>query len=249
MKRIKYLGFLVCSLSVIGLIACGGGGGGSTNTTTGTTSIKSVGTITGFGSVYVGETKFETNNANIYRDDDLVSQDDLRIGMLVTVEGTYDEDDDVGYAEKIIYDKTLKGPITHITINATEPATKVLEIMGQQVIVKKGETKFENTSFEDLAEGMLIEVSGYFDSSDAIQATYIEKESDDFDSDHDEIEIEGYLSELDMDERTFMLNGYLVNYRHADFGSLSPFDLEDGMFVEVEGLSLIHISEPTRPTT
>ena len=194
MKNLKTLYIIVSLLSAFGIVACGSGDGSSSN---GTTSIRSAGTITGFGSVYVGQTKFETDDAVIYRDGDLVNEDDLRVGMVVEVRGTYDDDEGVYWADMIDYDKVLKGPIAEITM--VDPVTKELEILGKRVIVKRGETEFEDTSFDDLAIGMFVEVSGYTDSSEAIVATYLEKDDDDFDEDNDEIEIEGYVAALDMD--------------------------------------------------
>ena len=163
------------------------------------------------------------------------SANDLRKGMVVEVEGTYDDEEGIGYADMIKYDKELEGPISSISFDPTEPMIKELEVMGKRVIVKKNETKFEDTSFDDLAEGMFIEVSGYKDSSDAIHATYVEKESDAYDPVDDEVEIEGFVTELDMDNETFVIDSYTVYYSKAEFDDFSPSELENGLFVEVEG--------------
>ena len=229
MKNLKILYAIISLLLAIGIVACGSGGGSSSN---GTTSIRSLGTITGFGSVYVGQTRFDTGGAKILRDGDRVSEDDLRVGMVVEVYGTCDVDD--CQADTIKYDKTLKGPIG--SIRSLDPETKELEILGKRVIVRKGKTKFEDTSFDDLAVGMYVEACGYTYSSGALMATYLEKDSDDFDSDEDEIEIEGYVEALDTDAETFELDSYLIDYSQAEFDDLSPDDLKDGLFVEVEGM-------------
>ena len=232
MKNLKILYIIISLLSAVGIVACGSGGSGDGSSSNGTTSIRSEGTITGFGSVYVGQTRFDTGGATILRDGDRVSEDDLRVGMVVEVYGTYD--DDGCQADSIEYDKTLKGPIGSIT--SLDPETKELEILGKRVIVGKGKTKFEDTSFDDLAVGMYVEASGYTYSSGALMATYLEKDSDDFDSDEDEIEIEGYIAALDTDAETFELDSYLIDYSQAEFDDLSPDDLKDGLFVEVEGM-------------
>ena len=231
MNNLKIIHIIIGLLAVAGIVACGDGSGSNA---TGTTSIRSVGTITGFGSVYVGQTKYESDYADIYRDGESATENDLRIGMVVEVWGTSDDDEGVYRADTIDYDKTLKGPIADIiTVDA---ATKELEILGKSVIVKKGETEFEDTSFENLTIGMFVEVSGYTDSSEAILATYLEKDDDDFDEDKDEIEIEGYLAALDTEAETFQLDNYLIDYSQAEFDDLSPDDLENGLFVEVEGM-------------
>ena len=229
MKNLKILFMIISLLSAVGIVACGSGDGSSSN---GTTSIRSVGTITGFGSVYVGQTRFDTGGATILRDGDRVSEDDLRVGMVVEVYGTYDDGD--CQADTIDYDKTLKGPIDSITL--LDPETKELEILGKRVIVGKGKTKFEDTSFDDLAVDMYVEASGHIYSSGALMATYLEKDSDDFDSDEDEIEIEGYVAVPNKDAKTFELDSYLIDYSQAEFDDLSPDDLKEGLFVEVEGM-------------
>ncbi len=233
MKEVKLIYFVFCLLAVAGLLACGGGGG-SGDSTFGSTQFTSIGTITGFGSVYVGETKFETKNADIYLDGELGSQDDLRIGMKVKVKGTYDDDDEMGDADTIEYDKELEGPIS--SIEEVNPDRKELMVMCKKVIVEKGETKFENTSFDDLAEYMFIEVSGYPDSSGAIRATYIEKIYDVYDPEEDEVEIEGVVENWNEEDMTFEIEGCVVYYSEdTEFDGLSPSELEDGLYVEVEG--------------
>ncbi len=233
MKEVKLIYFVFCLLAVAGILACGGGGG-SGDSTSGSTQFTSIGTITGFGSVYVGETKFETKNADIFLDDELGSQDDLRIGMVVTVKGTYNEDDEMGDADTIEYDKELEGPIS--SIEEVNSDIKELMVMCKKVIVEKGETKFENTSFEDLAEYMFIEVSGYPDSSGAIRATYIEKIYDVYDPEEDEVEIEGVVENWNEEDMTFEIEGCVVYYSEdTEFDGFSPSELEDGLYVEVEG--------------
>ena len=48
----------------------------------------STGTITNFGSVYVNGIKFDTSNASITVNGEEVSEDELHVGMISTIDGT-----------------------------------------------------------------------------------------------------------------------------------------------------------------
>ncbi len=83
-QRLRYLSLM--TVFIAGLTACGGGtqvaGGGI-----GGTGI-SQGSITAFGSVWVNGVEFDTSNASILRNGSSVTQSDLAIGMVVTVDGS-----------------------------------------------------------------------------------------------------------------------------------------------------------------
>ena len=80
----------IATAATIGISACSSGGrdvagiGGSGYT--------SSGTITGFGSIYVNGVKFDTSSSTISIDDSPGIEDDLAIGMRVTVNGTLNAD-------------------------------------------------------------------------------------------------------------------------------------------------------------
>jgi hypothetical protein len=98
-RPLIFLMLLAISLSAI-LSGCGdgGGGGGGNSTTPGTTpsssatttAVVSTGPITGFGSVILNGIEFETTQAEIKVEDQVVREDELRIGMRVAVEGVRD---------------------------------------------------------------------------------------------------------------------------------------------------------------
>ena len=84
---------LSAMLSGCGAGGGGGGGGGGSNTTPATTStssatttaVVSTGPITRFGSVVLNGIEFDTTQADIRVEDQIVREDELRIGMRVTV--------------------------------------------------------------------------------------------------------------------------------------------------------------------
>ena len=91
----------------LALSACGGSGG-STDTTPvppSATAKSVVGTITGFGSIYVNGIEYDTNGAS-YEVDDASASDDsaLAVGMVVKVQGSVNADGRTGSASSVSYD-------------------------------------------------------------------------------------------------------------------------------------------------
>ena len=105
------------------LAACGGGGGETAGVGTGGTGSFSVGSVTGFGSVFVNGVRFEDNGARLVDDDGTVKvlgSDDnpLKVGMVVEVTGSVDDSGTVRKATQIAYGAELKGPVTAVDVAA-----------------------------------------------------------------------------------------------------------------------------------
>lgn len=161
---------LVLILSSAGLISCGGGlalllaeGG------IGGTGI-SLGPILAFGSVVVNGVKYETDTAQfVVNGDDMAEQDDLRLGMIVTVVGETNDDNISGTAEAVSYEPNLIGPVT------TAPVGDTFRAMKQTVIVD-ARTQYDNVPGNDVSglnEGDIVEVSGHVDVNGTIYATFV----------------------------------------------------------------------------
>jgi hypothetical protein len=214
------------------LSACGGGGSGDSTTSSGAT-ISSVGTITGFGSVYVNGIEFETDGAS-YRVDDSDGFDDssLAVGMKVKVVGSINADGLTGTATSVFYDDDVEGPIDAGSLNLIDTGTKTFSIFGLEVRVSATQTVFDDgASFDGLAEGQKVEVSGYFDGNEII-ATRIERQSD-LD---DEFELKGTVIGYDGSTVTLSLqNGAVAGpYSVSPAAELDiPAD-PTGSFVEVK---------------
>lgn len=152
-----------------------------------------MGTITGFGGVFVNGIKFETGSSSYEVDDDgSLSQDDLAIGMKVKVKGTVNADGRTGTATSIEYDDDIEGPVAGLTDDGT---FKRFTIFGMNVQAELGATIFDDgLSYANLNEGDIVEVSGYFDYvSDTLIATYIEPQS----PGDDEFEVKGTVTAYD----------------------------------------------------
>jgi hypothetical protein len=236
----------VVTASALALVlsACGGGGGGSvasvgSDAATGAGSGGGVsaagqsttGAIDSFGSVFVNGVKFETDDAEIIIDGERRSEDDLSVGMVVTVQGEVNDDGVTGNAQRILYDDDLTGPITRITATADGDAL-LLEILGFSVIVERTGTRFDDVSFDTLAVNDVVEVSGFVGQGDRLRATRIERKSN-FEPGRSEVELTGRVRGLTA--TTFILGDLTVDFSTANLDDVDDATLQEGMLVEVEG--------------
>jgi uncharacterized protein DUF5666 len=213
------------------LIACSNSGGG-----VGGSGIISRGSITDFGSIVVGGTYFDTRDATVVVDGeeqgvgDAVVLDNLDVGRVVTVIGSFGDDVDTAVADRVVYGDDVKGPV--ITVSNSEPGIKELTVMGQTVIIN-ALTFFKTTDFNTVAPNDVVEISGYYDDAGTIWATFLEKIGE-FNP-NVTYEVKGFVDSLDTQQLTFLINNLLVDYS-SDTVKLPDEQLEDGLLVEVEGL-------------
>jgi len=214
--------FWLAVCAAVALIpGCGGSGssGGSGE------SLVSRGVITGFGSIYVNGHEFETDDASFEVDDQEGEQDDLRVGMIVTVVGTHRDGRD--YADRVTYDNELKGPVSDIQI--VDGSSKILTILGQSVLVTLDTTIDDDggLTYGTIAIGDVLEVSAYVGDTQLI-ATHIE-----YQDNTDEFEIKGEIKKLT--DVSFEIRGFPVSYDDTTEIDNDIDALADGLFVEVKG--------------
>ena len=153
------------------VVACGGGGGGVGE---GGTGAIASGPITGFGSIIVGGVRYDDSSASVSDDDHAVRRsDELRLGMVVTIEATpIDAATLTARALTIRIAGEVAGPL-----EAVDAVARTLRVFGQRV----GVTTY--TAFDDrLAAGLAglrvgdpVQVYGYLDRARGlIVATRIE---------------------------------------------------------------------------
>ena len=238
-ERLKISTVSLAIAAVIGLTACGGGGGGSDSTTSSPVTSGSTitsGVITGFGSVFVGGVEFETANSSFSLDDGddgMENEDELAVGMVVTVTGTVNADGKTGNAEHIEFDDELEGIVN--ANNVPADGTGTMTVMGQTVFIKTT-TIFESDvagidSIDKVAAGNVVEISGFSSGDGSVYATRIEVKL----AKHagEEIEVKGIISNLAA--TSFDLGGLTVNFSSAQFDdSLPDGTLSDGLYVEVK---------------
>ena len=216
--------FWAALVATIPLIPGCGGSSSSGSVNDGET-IVSRGVITGFGSIFVNGHEFETDDASFEVDDDSGEQDDLRVGMIVTVVGSHR--DGVDYADKVTYDNELKGPVSDIQI--VDGNSKILVILGQSVLVTRDTTIDDDgsLSYDTIAIGDVLEVSAYVGDTQMI-ATHIEWQDN-----ADEIEIKGVIENFAAG--SFEIRGFPVSYDDTTEVDKHIDTLVDGLFVEVKG--------------
>lgn len=239
----KYSVLGMAITGVIGLTGCGGGGSGDGDSDVAVSPSSQVtsGTITGFGSVYVDGVEFETDGSSFSLDDGedgSESEDELEIGMVVTVTGSVDPGGKTGRATHIEYDDELEGIVN---ANNVSDGVGTLTVMGQTVHVNK-DTEFENDdgiagidnvlidSPDRIEVGNIVEVSGYPDGKGSIYATFIELE-DKAHSPGNEIEVKGLVVDDDDTDMLFMLGDLTVDFSNAQLPDGLPVA---GDYVEVE---------------
>jgi len=215
------------------LVACGGSGGGDPTPTT--SSVTSTGTVTGFGSVYVGDDRFATNTGTTVTFDDNPSlEDQLRLGMKVRVTATRTGSDDP-VAESIVFDEDFQGPI----VGEPDTTANTFVVAGQTITVDT------NTVFDDsigggitvLTDGMVVEVSG-FPTADGFLATRVEQVGTAVGGDAEddtEFEIKTTIDAGNVSGTTLTVNGQDIDVSAVQ-NQLAALGLSaEGVFVEIKG--------------
>ncbi len=166
--------------ALVALTGCGGGGGSVAGTSgIGGTGVRvagvGIGTTTGFGSVIINDVRVFTIDAEtqILRDGSEITEAELELegeGFATRVEIGTDVNSDFtsGTAVTIAVDNNVKGPVT---------AINPLTVLGQN-IVATGDTVLAGLSnITDLAVTDEVEVSGFSDANNGIQATRIQRKA------------------------------------------------------------------------
>ena len=246
--------------TTVGLTACSDGSGtNQTSTLTppaaGPASVAVIGTITGFGSIYVNGVRYEVRSdtvVDIEGEPETFGDDSrLRLGMKVHVVAS--NDGGQRSADRIEHDDDLRGPIESVTPGVDDPATGTFSVLGQTVIVD-GNTVFDDDvgnndgtpgiDIRDLAVGMVIEVSG-FPMDGGFLATRVDREFDGAgndpdvgrpDVDDDELELKGFVEAIAADNSSITVNGmvFLVDGQTFFDDGLMLNDELIGVFVEVK---------------
>jgi len=221
------------------LVACSGGGGSSGGVAgIGGSGYISSGSVTGFGSVFVNGVEFETDTAEFEIEGETSgrSQTDLVEGMRVKVFGTISDDGVTGTATKVEFEDQLEGPVSSATF--TEDAdleNKTFTVLGVTVNINSVDTNFVGTTYDLIASGDNIQISGFFDDTGVLQATAV-VEKDAFVAGTTIIEAKGTISALSSNDFTLTVGSatLTVNADGADTSQVTG-GLANGQFVEVKG--------------
>ena len=229
-------GALLLASVTLSLSTCGGTGGTEfSGGGTGGTGI-STGSISGFGSVVMNGVHYQTDDEvspgfrtkKIARDQDRTGARDrdlFRVGMVVTLRHSPNDNN----AAEIDYAPNLVGPIAA----KDSVPDLVIQVLGHTVLL-------DNASlFASLAQGGVVEVSGFVDNSGRIRATFV-------DAMHpapmagEAFEIRGFVSALVPSDGTFEIGPLpdgsgitvTVSYTPGAVREL-PSGPTNGMYVQV----------------
>ncbi len=200
----------------------------------------SMGKITAFGSIYVNDVRWDVGSAAIELDDMAALEADLRVGMVVRVEGTLSADGTSGAATRVVFDDLVEGPIDGAPVDVDPGVTRSFVVFGLTVFIDASQTTFDGgATFAGLAANDIVEVSGFIDENGDIQASRVERDGA-FQPGVSEAEIRGAISMLDTGAGTFEIGSVEIRYDSlgilTEFDGLTAGDLQDGLVVEVEGI-------------
>ncbi len=229
MRSNFFCNVVLAAAIALAVSACGGGDTTASGGTGGTGV--SFGTVTDFGSIFVNGVEFSTSGASIRRDDVVISESELRRGMVVEVRGSI-ANGSSGSATSVEVEEAVRGPVESQLGTAS---AGTLVVLGQTVRVDDT-TLFDNTSFAAITTGMLLEVHGQRRADGAIVATFIESKNV-----VAAFVVRGTVAGHIAGAQTFMVGALTVNYG-AVGTIIDDMPVPNGtnwndVFVEVKGTS------------
>lgn len=230
----------MCLALILMLTACGPGGEGSIADNGGMSGTGiSQGVISSFGSIFVNGVQWDLSSARVEIDGASATESDLRVGMVVRIEGNFESGNLSGTALEIAFENLIEGPVENTPVETVPATEKVFSILGQVVRVNTSSTVFDGgSSFGNIAEDDVLEITGFEDASGEIVATRVALRGV-FPED-DEVERIDMIANLvptSASEGVFDLGTVMVNYSAAtDFVGVSSSQLANGDRVEVEGI-------------
>lgn len=159
------------------LVAACGGGGDFAGVGTGGTGSFGVGTVSGFGSIYVNGVRYQDHGARLVDDDGKVAivgtdPNPLQVGMVVQVSGSSGDSAASRTATQIAYGAEVEGPVS-----AVDAAAGSFDVMGVRVRTTPTTVYRNFGGVAALGVGEVVAVSGLADNAGRIVATHVEREA------------------------------------------------------------------------
>lgn len=176
----------------------------------------SVGPITGFGSIIQNGVRYDVSQARFMRDGIMVAdQSQYRIGEIVKIKGTINADGVTGEATQVDYGSLLQGQITALSEDG-----KSLYILKQQVRIDSLTVMHGIKLFSDLKLGNVVQISGARDAQGVIRANSLTLQQASFVNGSSVQLLEGRISQVDVSNQTFIINGLVIDYSRVARGAL-----------------------------
>lgn len=218
--NIRKFAATIAATAVAVLAACGGGGSSGGIGGTGNNPDVAVGTITQFGSVWVNGVEYDTSDTTIRIDDNPGAESDLRIGMVVRVDGSISG----ARAGEITVDGAVRGFVEQVV-----DANRIV-VMGQTIQIDNT-TRFENGIRPVL--GNRVDVHGLVAGDGVISAGYIERKTT---APTPPFAVKGVVKNHSTAAQTFQVGTLTVVYASPTIGDM-PGGSWNGLEVEVKGSS------------
>jgi hypothetical protein len=163
------------------------------------------GPIEDFGSIVVQGIRFDVESATVTIDGEIVSSEQLRLGMMVGISGSLDPDLLQGVAAIVEFEEDIRGPIEEINLEKNS-----LSVLGTTVETNQ-DTVFSGLTLETAMIGSVIRVSGFVEADDLLLATRV-----DLRAEGESTRARGNVRALDAEAKTFRLGGgLLIDYSAA----------------------------------
>jgi len=234
-RAMRFTGILVATIVVVAACSSSssdpapGGTSPPINGITRTGIVFAIGPITDFGSVVVNGIAYDTSSTDFTVDGQTGTQSDLKIGQVVIVKGTIDDDNTNAAATFVEYEDLIEGPVTAIVDDVT------IVILGSQIVHTGGAISDNSCAAQPLTSFASVEISGTVRGDGSIDATFIDCKTV-LDGD---FELNGIAMSVGND--TFLINQVVVNYTDAP-AVLDNFPnsgvINDGDPVEVKGIDI-----------
>lgn len=232
--RIAFLSFILA----IGAAGCGGSSNNSDSLTPSPPPVGgigrtgfAIGPVANFGSIVVNGVHYDTAGTIFTNDDNPAVESDLKVGHMVLVQGTIDDDLTTGTADSVAFDDAVKGPVDSIDLPLNQ-----LVVLGQTILVRPG-TSFDDNissaSLNGLTVADIVEVYGFFTATGEIEATRIEIKPP-----GTQFEVHGTVSNHNAANLMFSINNLNVDYTNALLDNFPGGQISDGDFVEAKGMNL-----------
>lgn len=248
MKTSRWIIGLFGMVGLMGLLtACGSespSASASAGGASGSGSASASGTVTGFGSVFVNDKKYEANNVTVYVDDEserscsinLNDSCGIKKGMVITVNGSFNGSQHT--AATVRQKDAVEGLVQSVAADGLS-----LVVMGQTVLVDNTTIIDDNVPGRNIqnlaARTDNVEVNGHIRPNGIIQATFLEKKVVGVTP-----EVRGFVNNHVAGSGTFQIGALTVNYGGADISDMpAPSGSNwDGLFVEAKGANFVSSS-------
>lgn len=235
MNTSRWIFSLMGMMGLAGLLAaCGSDGAPSVSASgsgsgSGSGSASASGTITGFGSVIVNGKRFDTSSSSFTVDGQSGSQSDLKVGMTVTVNGSFNGTQ--RSASAVLQKDAVEGLVQSVAADGLS-----LIVMGQTVLIDNRTLIDDNIPDRNLLNLVSgtdhVEVNGHIRPNGVIQATFIEKKLINITP-----EVQGFITNHNDGAKTFQIGALTVNYTAALISDMpAPSGSNwNGLLVEAKG--------------